>query len=220
MPPRNVAVLAHLVGFLIGAALYAMLFALVARRRVRIGRPTTEVGDDRLPLLTAVLGLIWNVTMLAAYAIRDFAGREPDPTLIATAYSALGFLPAVVVHSVLRSQSRAEARRAARAFIWLAYAISTISTILLYQGGSVLALQILTWSYALLTIPVLLLTVRRRAVPADWSILALAVFAVSALHLSHAEVGHESWVIEVIGHHSSIALIFAILYLDFRFALA
>ncbi|HEY3053866.1 MAG TPA: histidine kinase, partial [Thermoanaerobaculia bacterium] len=47
-----------------------------------------------------------------------------------------------------------------------------------------------------------------------------AVFAVSALHLSHAEVGHESWVIEVIGHHSSIALIFAILYLDFRFALA
>ena len=70
MPPHNVAALVHLVGFLTGAALYAMLFALVLRR---------PAGDDRLPLVTAILGLIWNVSGLAAFGIRDFAGVDPPP---------------------------------------------------------------------------------------------------------------------------------------------
>jgi two-component system LytT family sensor kinase len=208
MPPHNVAALVHLVGFLTGAALYGMLFALVVRRRV----------DDRLPLVTAVLGLIWNLTGLAAYGVRDFAGHEPHPFLIATAYSALGFLPAVVVHSVLRSQ----ARRVATTFIFLAYAVSTIAETLMFWSArfgsvpSTAALKTLTWSYAVLTIPILFFTQRRRA----WSIVALAVFAVSALHLSHSEGPHESWLVELVGHHASVPLIFAILYQDFRFALA
>jgi two-component system LytT family sensor kinase len=216
VPPNNVAVLAHLVGFLIGAALYGMLLALVARRSV----------EDRLPILTAVLGLLWNVSGLAAYGIRDFAGREPHPLLISLAYSALGFLPAVVVHSVLRSQSREEARRAGRVFIRIAYSISTIAAAILFWSArhgvapAPLALQILTWSYALLTIPVALLTGRRRGAARDWSILALALFAVSALHLSHNDAQKSSWIVEVVGHHASIPLIFAILYQDFRFALA
>jgi len=98
MPPHNVAALVHLVGFLTGAALYALLFALVLRR---------SMSDDRLPLATAILGLLWNVSGLAVFGIRDFAGGDPPAFLVATAYSALGFLPAVVVHSVLRSQSEA-----------------------------------------------------------------------------------------------------------------
>jgi two-component system LytT family sensor kinase len=215
MPQNNVAVLAHLVGFLVGAALYAMLFGLVARRR----------DDDRLPLLTAILGLIWNVSGLAALGIRDFAGREPDPLLIATAYAALGFLPAVVVHSVLRAQVSDEARQAGRIFIWIAYSVSTIAETVLFWSAlhgvapAPVALQILTWSYALLTIPVVLIT-RKRGSPRHWAILALALFAVSALHLSHHEGGQESWVVQLVGHHASIPLIFAILYQDFRFALA
>ena len=212
MPPHNVAALVHLVGFLTGAALYGMLFALVLRRRV----------DDRLPQLTAVLGLVWNVIGLAAFAIRDFAGHEPHAFLTATAYSALGFLPAVVVHSVLRSQSDPRYRRAASIFVFLAYAVSTIAETLMFWGArsgrvpSIGALRTLTWSYAVLTIPILVLTRRRRA----WSIVALAVFAVSALHLSHSETSHESWFVELAGHHASVPLIFAILYQDFRFALA
>ncbi|HEY6138023.1 MAG TPA: histidine kinase [Thermoanaerobaculia bacterium] len=211
MPPHNVAAFVHLVGFLTGAALYGLLFTLVVRRRVH----------DRLPLLTAVLGLIWNLTGLAAFAIRDFAGHEPRPFLIAAAYSALGFLPAVVVHSVLRSVNDAH-RRAAAAFVFFGYAVSTIAETLMFWdarfGGvpSAAALRTLTWSYAVLTIPILVLTRRRRA----WSIVALAVFAVSALHLSHTEGPHESWWVELLGHHASIPLIFAILYQDFRFALA
>jgi hypothetical protein len=218
MPPHDVAVLMHLVGFLAGAALYGILFALVLRRLAS--------EDDRLPLLTAVLGLIWNLTALAAYGMRDLVGRDPHPYLIASAYSALGFLPAVVVHSVLRSEARGKTRRAAQLFIFIAYAASTVAEGMLFlaakrgEAPSPLALQVLTVSYAALTIPVMLLTRRRRGSARAWSILALAVFAVSALHLSHAEGSNEPWIIELIGHHASIPLIFAILYQDFRFALA
>ncbi|MEA2163466.1 MAG: two-component system, LytTR family, sensor kinase [Thermoanaerobaculia bacterium] len=218
MPPHNVAALVHLIGFLTGAALYAMLFALVVRRRV---------GDDRLPLVTAILGLIWNVSGLAAFGIRDFAGGDASPFLIATAYSALGFLPAVVVHTVLRSQSEARHRRTAAAIVWGSYAISTVAETLMFRAASsgapvpsVVALQTLTWFYLALTIPLFLLTRRRTGSARGWSIVALAVFAVSALHLSHREGATESWFIELAGHHASIPLIFAILYQDFRFALA
>jgi hypothetical protein len=218
MPPHNVAALVHLIGFLTGAALYAMLFTLVVRRRV---------DDDRLPLLTAILGLIWNVSGLAAFGIRDFGGGDPSPFLIATAYSALGFLPAVVVHSVLRSQSDSLHHRTRAALIWASYAISTVAETLMFRAAtrhapvpSVLALQTLTWFYLGLTIPIFLLTRRRSGSARGWSIVALAVFAVSALHLSHREGGTESWFIELVGHHASIPLIFAILYQDFRFALA
>ncbi len=84
MPTLTFAPLLHLLGFLAGAALYALLMALASRRQQRF---------DYLPVLTAVLGLLWNVIGLAAYGIRDFASREPSAWLVATAYSALGFLP-------------------------------------------------------------------------------------------------------------------------------
>jgi two-component system LytT family sensor kinase len=222
MPPHDVAVLLHLAGFLTGAALYALLLSLVLKRRVS----SVDVSDDRLPLVTAILGLVWNFTALAAYGMRDFAAADPHPMLIATAFSALGFLPAVAVHSVLRSNSGERTRPAAAAFICIAYAVSTIAEALTFWSArhgvapSPAALRTLTWSYAALTIPVFLLTRRRADAARGWSLIALAVFAVSALHLSHGEGPHESWFTEVIGHHASIALIFAILYQDFRFALA
>jgi two-component system, LytTR family, sensor kinase len=218
MPPHNVAALVHLVGFLTGAALYAMLFALVLRRRMR---------DDRLPLGTAILGLLWNLSGLAVFGIRDFGGGDPPSFLIATAYSALGFLPAVVVHSVLRSQSEARYRRTADIVIGVSYAMSTIAETMMFWAAShgsavpsAPALQTLTWFYLGLTIPLFLLTRRRTGAARGWSIVALAVFAVSALHLSHREGAAESWYVELLGHHASIPLIFAILYQDFRFALA
>jgi two-component system LytT family sensor kinase len=50
-------------------------------------------------------------------------------------------------------------------------------------------------------------------------VVALSVFAVSALHFArHSET--ESWWIELIGHHASLPLALAILHQDYRFALA
>jgi hypothetical protein len=41
---------------------------------------------------------------------------------------------------------------------------------------------------------------------------ALAVFAVSALHLSHHRGGADAWYTELLGHHASLPLALAILY--------
>ena len=49
---------------------------------------------------------------------------------------------------------------------------------------------------------------------------ALATFAVSALHLSQLHQGDAAWPVELLGHHASIPLAFAILYQDYPFALA
>ena len=58
----NAAEVLNLVGFVTGTALYAMLLALVLR-------DVPGAGKSRLPLATAVLGLIWNLGELAAYAL-------------------------------------------------------------------------------------------------------------------------------------------------------
>ena len=47
----------------------------------------------------------------------------------------------------------------------------------------------------------------------------MAVFAVSALHLSNHN-GTDPWWLAVIGHHSSLLLALAFLHQDYRFALA
>jgi two-component system, LytTR family, sensor kinase len=49
---------------------------------------------------------------------------------------------------------------------------------------------------------------------------ALALFSVSALHLIGFHGASEGWTTELLGHHASIPLAFAILYQDYRFALA
>src|SRR5207237_6575733 len=49
---------------------------------------------------------------------------------------------------------------------------------------------------------------------------ALAAFAVSALHLSrHAGTADQDpWLVELVGHHASLPVVLAILYQDYRFA--
>ena len=51
-----------------------------------------------------------------------------------------------------------------------------------------------------------------------WAV-ALAVFAVSALHMSEHHL-QDRWFIELAGHHGSLLLAFAVLYQDYPFALA
>jgi signal transduction histidine kinase len=62
---------------------------------------------------------------------------------------------------------------------------------------------------------------RRRA---GWSrnltTIALAAFAVSALHLSHDSTQSDSPLVALLGHHASLPLVLVILYQDYRFAFA
>ena len=53
-------------------------------------------------VVTSVLGLVWNLCALLIYALPKAGIAGPFPDLTAVGFGALGFLPAVVVHSVLR----------------------------------------------------------------------------------------------------------------------
>ena len=54
--------------------------------------------------LAAILGLLWNLCALPVYELPKVGIPGPFPFLVAVGFSALGFLPAVVVHSVLRGE--------------------------------------------------------------------------------------------------------------------
>ena len=216
--------LLNVIGLSAGVALYAMLLAMVLQA------PGASRGPSRFdPLLlgTAVLGLVWNLCELLDYELPRLGLSAPSQVLTALGFSALGFLPAVVVHSVLRRE-RDEVRSS---FKWIiaasAYGISGVATMLqawtLGTGSalpSVLAMQLLTSAYVALLVPLTLVTRgqpgARRAL---WAA-ALSIFAVSAMHLGQFHQGEQPWIGELLGHHASLPLAVAILYQDFPFAFA
>ncbi|MEJ7575820.1 MAG: sensor histidine kinase [Pyrinomonadaceae bacterium] len=248
MTTRDIANLINLLGWTTGLALYAMLLLMALRSAARIKgavngeRRRTQTrswlrnGGDALPFATAVLGIVWNIGALATHGLHSFVVGEtvsirlPVALLEAASVSALGFLPAVVVHSALQNLRGGENGFRAKVLTSAAYLLSTLATLMHFarsaasqEGHSQAALYILTVGFALLTAGLFLSTRNeagwRRAV---WAV-ALAVFAVSALHLSSGgayDTHHERWYLEIIGHHASLPLALAILYQDYRFAFA
>src|SRR5206468_8171560 len=115
------------VGLRTGVVLYAMLLAMV----VRADRtPGLRSGFDQLLLLTSLLGLAWNLCALPAYELSKMGIEGPFPFLAAVGFTALGFLPAVVVHSVLRDERHAVRGAAQRALAAVAYAASAFAAVL------------------------------------------------------------------------------------------
>jgi two-component system LytT family sensor kinase len=216
--------LLNLVGFSCGVVLYAMLLAMVVRAsRAPGGTP----GFDPLLLATALLGLVWNLCALPAYELPKVGIEGPFPVLIAVGFSALGFLPAVVVHSVLRGERDDVSGALKRTLAALAYLVSAVAAVLHVEAAwagealpSPLGMRLLTYTFVALVVPLAALTRgqpgARRAL---WAA-ALATFAVSALHLSRLHQGDVSWPVELVGHHASLPLAFAILYQDYPFAFA
>jgi len=231
MLPARFATIVNLAGFTAALALYAMLLAMVLRRPQGAMEPSAAparsggVRYDLLLLATAVLGLVWN---LAAVRLYGFEGvlPAPPPSLEAMALTALGFLPAVVVHAVLRPALAGQRDRAAMAIVAAGYALGGTAGLLHLAAAagsaprSNVALRLLVVGFCGL---IAVLAARgRRQVNARrvLSLAALAVFAVSALHLSQHEALADSWLVEIVGHHASLPLALAILYQDYPFALA
>lgn len=212
----NAASLVNLLGFTVGAALYALLLAMVVYQR----KSAKKAAPDFLLLATAALGLCWNIGELFTFIRRDFAGSEVSPFLTAISFSALGFLPSVVVHSAQNKETKKN---------WLtfsAYGLSTFAALLHFHSAvfynlapSNPALQTLTISAITLIFGLLIFnfhqTLEKKTIWAS----ALLIFAVSALHLS-GENEEKSLFIELAAHQSSLPLALAILYQDYRFAFA
>lgn len=217
--------LINLLGFAFGVLLYALLLAMTLRHRVR------EQNVPRLDVLlltTAVLGLLWNAVELVRMVGLDFRIFDSPPFLEAVSHSAFGFLPAAIVHLTWQSSDDGSKQPAVQYLTVAAYALSGVAAALHFQSALVRGvapsfggLQILTFGYLAILLAFVLFTfrhgIRRKTVLAT----ALAVFAVSALHLSHPhEAESGSWLVELVGHQASIPLALAILYQDFRFAFA
>jgi hypothetical protein len=181
--------------------------------------------SDRLSLLTGMLGLLWNVGAFSGYGLHALGLRGPAPLLLAAAFSALGFLPAVVVHSVVRARGIPE-RLTERRILLFAYVLSSAASVLHVvtaigwkTAPSEIALLVLTAGFAGLMVALLLSTPRMPGWGRALWVVALSVFAVSALHLSnHRDT--DPWWLALIGHHASVPLALAFLHQDYRFALA
>jgi hypothetical protein len=216
--------LLNLIGLSAGVALYAMLLVMVIlaeRRR------DPAVAADWLPLATAVLGLLWNLCGLSSYELPKLGVGGPFGSLNALGFGALGFLPAVVVHSVLRGEHQTGWGALRRSLTAFAYIVSATAFALhLYHaatGGDVpdpAGMRLLTYAFVGLIVPLAAVTRRQPGSRRALWVAALATFAVSALHLSQLHRGDASWPIELVGHHASLPLAFAILYQDYPFALA
>jgi two-component system LytT family sensor kinase len=212
--------LLHLVGYLTGAVLYGMLVAMVLRPPAR---------PEAFALATGVLGLVWNVGELGAYVASGASFISLSSWLHAFSFTALGLLASVVVHSVARALTGPEAWRGILATIiaFIVYAgaafagaLHVLSAATAQLLPSSLGLTVLTVGLVAVIPPLVVLTRHQsNSTRALW-MAALAVVAVSALHLGRFHGAQESWATELVGHHASIVLAFAILYQDYRFALA
>jgi two-component system, LytTR family, sensor kinase len=211
----------HGVGFLTGAALYGMLLAMVLQKAGLAGLRR----DDGLALVTGFLGLAWNLGALVLVTVHP----RTAPALFAIAYAALGVLPAVFVHAAVRSwKGERSARRAGRSIVALAYALSGAAALaqlgeaaLSAAAPSRAAFQALAAGFLVLVALMVFASPpeARRTGGLLW-MAALVLFGVSAWHLGHHEPGAEAWTAVVLGHHASIPLALAILWSDYRFALA
>jgi two-component system LytT family sensor kinase len=216
--------LLNLVGLSTGVVLYAMLLAMVLRAS-RGADPQARV--DPLLVMTSVLGLVWNLCALAVYEFPRVGVEGPFPALAAVGFSALGFLPAVVVHSVLRGDRGEVGGRWKVSIVAVAYAVAALAALLHFRaasmGGAVPAaagMRLLVYTFLALVLPLGAVTRGQPGSRRAMGAAALAIFAVSALHLSQLHKGEASWPVELLGHHASLPLAFAILYQDYPFALA
>ncbi len=216
--------LLNLIGLSMGVVLYAVLLVMVVRVD-RAGGVHTRV--DPLLLVTSGLGLVWNLCALPVYELPKVGIEGPFPFLNAVGLSALGFLPAVVVHSVLRGEREGVGGTGKRSLAAAAYAVSAVAAFLHLSmastGGAVpsaFGMRLLTYAFVALVIPLAVITRNQPGSRRTLWAAALAIFAVSALHLGQLHKGDASWPVELLGHHASLPLAVAILYQDYPFALA
>ena len=220
----------HALGFSAGIILYGMLLVMVGQVRPRsTGRHesggVSAAPVDRLLAGTAIAGVLWNAGALWIYSVRDFGLPAPAVLQVAS-FSALGFLPAFAVHAVARHEPGHRLGRGEWLLTAAGYTLSAAAAALQAWAAaigdtvpSVTALRLLTAGFVALVVPLAVLTRRQAGARRLLWVLALAVFAVTSLHLAEHHL-HDRWFMELAGHHGSLLLAFAVLYQDYPFALA
>jgi hypothetical protein len=216
MSPLDAGSAAHLVGYLVAITIYAMLFAMVW--------PTRR--ENPLPLATAAMGCVWNLGSLWRYAASELALVPVSISVGVATFAAVDLLPAVVVHSVLRDQLRGPRAHRIKLLTAAAYTLSVSAAVSHVYAATTLGVplssemhHLIGPGFGILIIPLALLTHGQPAWRRTLWVVALALVAVLGSDLAY-HTGPNAWALEFIGHHASLLLAFAILYQDYRFALA
>ena len=222
--PVNLGELLNLVGLSTGVVLYAMLLAMVirarrARRHCRFRSASSLDVSPRIALEPVRAARLRSAEIRHCRTVSAGLGhRIRRARSVAGRRRALGAAPrrqgSQRRSGIGRSQSlRTRSARSRR------FSISSPRCEAKSCRRSD-AMRLLTYTFVALVVP---LAAATRGQPGSrralW-IAALAVFAVSALHLSQLHAANPSWPVELLGHHASLPLALAILYQDYPFALA
>ena len=202
----------HVIGYLAACAIYGMLLVMVWR--------AGWSKATRLPFAAGALGLVWNLGSLAD-TLQNLGFPDVPEYVDALTHTALAFLPAVVVHSILREQPG----RTARFLIGAAYAISGAAGIANFVSVALNGFAPLPEVahglgpvYGILIIPLVFVTGGQGTWSRALWMFALAVFAITGNQIAYHT--SNSLLLDLIGHHASMPLAFVILYQEYRFALA
>jgi hypothetical protein len=145
MNSLNTASLVNLLGFTVGVALYALLLVMVARHR----KSKEKFSFDLLLTATGDFRAFVDVGELAATVWKDSLLAEVRRVLLAISYSALGFLPSVVVHSAWKNAESENV--SARWLTFAAYGLSLLATYFHFQSVILLGIRAVRLCLRILT---------------------------------------------------------------------
>jgi len=223
-----ISLLAHPTGFVTGAILYAMILVLVIQISqkpvTQKARKDTHSPLQRLSLGTALLGLLWNLCGLAEFILSFTHFTRIQAFSHVLALSALGFLPAVVIHSFLESGKIQIGQRSQKVILTIAYSLSAGAAMFNVLPGNheavlfgVPVVNGLVLGFVGLIGLLLVDTVRQHGWDHHARVVALVGIAAAFMPLNHHESGDYVWWVELVAHHASLPLAVAILYQDYRF---
>ena len=230
MTNTAVSLLAHPIGFITGAILYAMILILVLQTpRKSVSRNVDGARVTplrRLSLWTAVLGLLWNVGGLASFLLPAASPGWLHSRAASNGAVCLGLSPGrrgpFISPSRGAPRRRAEPAHPARGRVCLKRRSGRVQRVgrRYREQPSWRSKRSACWlmGFVLLLAVVLVDTVRQQGWDHHAGVVALAIVAAAAIPFSHHQSGEYAWWMELIGHHASLPLAVAILYQDFRFA--
>jgi two-component system LytT family sensor kinase len=204
--------LINILGHTAGAALFATFLVLLFSRRGWSG-----AQGRRLSGLAAALSLCWNLGSLVVLVWPDMPGGWQG-WLVATSFSMLSVLPAVLLHISLEDRRRAVAL--------CGYGLSGVAVAMHFwevrQHSPTLhqtALQLITVGFVALTAAAFARRSERRSGAARIAAaMCMALFAMSFVLFGRGD-GHEAWSSELFLHHAGIPVALYLLLQDYRFVL-
>jgi two-component system, LytTR family, sensor kinase len=202
--------LGHCAGSLIfGTLLYLFFLDWYRSRRSR----------SQLSAIACGLAFTWNFGSIVAIALNS-TGSSLVHTIITVSFSALTFLPAVLLHISLRTQHR---------FLIISGYVLSVASIVLHVLTSLVApeslhqqaILLITFGFAVLSLISVILEMRHsgRAAGSRLAVaMALLLFAISFVHLGEIHP-HTTWPFEILIHHAGVPLAVFVLLHDYRFLL-